>query len=104
MCDRTLKSTVHRVIDRRWSKSQDLEWLQGRSSTVRQPFGESQYRIYLWNASTRLTSVSGLVLGIFPGDGFEAVGVASRLADAVPLKRVFPNVTDVEGTLEGAIV
>lgn len=50
------------------------------------------------------TPVSDLVLGIFPGDGFDAVGVASRLADAVPLKRVFPNVTDVEGALEGAIV
>jgi len=51
-----------------------------------------------------LTSVSDLVLGIFAGDGLDAVGVASRLADAAPLKRVLPIVTDFGAALEGAIV
>ena len=53
-----------------------------------------------------LTSLSDLTLGIFAGDAFDAVGVASRLADAVPPKRVpiFPIVIDFGVALEGAIV
>jgi hypothetical protein len=51
-----------------------------------------------------LTSVSDLVLGIFAVVGFDAVGVASRLAEGAPLKRVLPIVMDFGAALEGAIV
>lgn len=50
------------------------------------------------------SSVSDLVLGIFAGVGFDAVGVASRLAEGAPLKRVLPIVMDFGVALEGAIV
>jgi hypothetical protein len=49
--------------------------------------------------------VSDLVLGIFADGGFDAVGVASRLADTVPPIRVFPKVmVELGVALEGAIV
>jgi hypothetical protein len=50
------------------------------------------------------TSASLLILGNFAGDILVAVGVASRLADAFPTKRVLPIVTDFGAALEGAIV
>jgi hypothetical protein len=73
---------------------QESSKLLGKVTTGRQ----------LRNTTVELTSVSDLVLGIFVGVGFDAVGVTSRLADGAPLKCVLPIVTDFGVALEGAIV